>query len=171
MDENALFKLTNGLYVLGADDNGTPVGSLIDAVSQVAHTPDIIIVSCGNNSRTKEVIEKTGELSLSILGQNVNPFVIANFGFQSSRNVKKWDNVPADIKDGLPYLQDCIATLKAKVVSKQIFSSNTLFAAEVVDGACRKNEEALTYADYRNGFKDKVMQSFNEYKSKLNSQK
>ncbi len=171
MDANALFKLTNGLYVLGADDNGSPVGSLIDAVSQVAHSPDIIIVSCGNNSYTKEVVDKNGMLSLSVLGKSVNPFVIANFGFQSSRNVKKWNNVEYEIKDGLPYLKDCIATLKAKVISKQVFSSNTMFAAEVVDGECHNEEEALTYADYRNGFKDKVMQSFQEYKSKLNSQK
>lgn len=171
MDANALFKLTNGLYVLGADDNGSPVGSLIDAVSQVAHSPDIIIVSCGNNSYTKEVVDKNGMLSLSVLGKNVNPFVIANFGFQSSRNVKKWNNVEYEIKDGLPYLKDCIATLKAKVISKQVFSSNTMFAAEVVDGECHNEEEALTYADYRSGFKDKVMQSFQEYKSKLNSQK
>ena len=164
MDANALFRLTNGLYVLGANDNGTPVGSLIDAVSQVAHSPDIIIVSCGNNSYTKEVIEKTGELSLSVLGKSVNPFVIANFGFQSSRNVKKWDNVPHSMKDNLPYLADCTAVIKAKVLNQQVFSSNTLFVAEVLEAECKSKDEPLTYADYRNGFKDKVMQSFNDYK-------
>ena len=67
MDNNALFKLTNGLYVLGAVDNGNPVGSLIDAVTQVAHSPNIIIISCGNNSYTKQVVEQTGVFSLSIL--------------------------------------------------------------------------------------------------------
>ena len=172
MDENALFKLTHGLYVLGAcEPGGRYVGSIVDAVMQVANRPLVLALSCNNNSYTKECIEKTGEFSLSVIGKGVAPLVIANFGFQSSRNVKKWDNVEADIKDGLPYLKDCTAVLKAKVISKQVFSSNTMFAAEVVDGECRKGEEALTYADYRNGFKDKVMQSFQEYKSKLNSQK
>ena len=169
MDNNALFKLTNGLYVLGAVDNGNPVGSLIDAVTQVAHSPNIIIISCGNNSYTKQVVEQTGVFSLSILGKMVNPFVLANFGFQSSRDVKKWNNVPHDIKDGLPYLKDCTAVLKAQVLNKQVFSSNTMFTAEVLDAECCLEDEALTYADYRDGFKDKVLQSFQEYKS--NSQK
>ncbi len=164
MDEAALFCLTNGLYVLGADDNGTPAGSLIDAVSQVAHAPNIIIISCGNNSYTKEVVERTKLCSVSVLGRSCNPFVVANFGFQSSRNVKKWNNVPHSMKDNLPYLADCTAVIKAKVLNQQVFSSNTLFVAEVLEAECKSKDEPLTYADYRNGFKDKVMQSFNDYK-------
>ncbi len=32
MNADALYKLTHGVYVLGADDNGRPVGSVVDAV-------------------------------------------------------------------------------------------------------------------------------------------
>ena len=42
-EEEALFALSNGLYVLGAKENERYVGSLVDAVSQVAMGPDMII--------------------------------------------------------------------------------------------------------------------------------
>ena len=34
MNADALYKLTHGVYVLGADDHGRPVGSVVDAVMQ-----------------------------------------------------------------------------------------------------------------------------------------
>jgi len=36
--------------------------------------------------------------------ENVHPFVIANFGFQSAKGVDRWANVPHTVKNGLPVL-------------------------------------------------------------------
>ena len=108
MDETALFKLTHGLYVLGAvdeDNGGRLVGSIVDGVMQVANKPLIIALSCHNRSYTKSCIEKSGRFSLSVLCQSVDPFVVANFGFQTSEKVDKWANVPYFVEDGLPYLK------------------------------------------------------------------
>lgn len=70
MDENALFKLTHGLYVLGAADaGGRLVGSVVDAVMQVANRPFVLALSCTNNSYTKHCIEASNEFSLSVLGK------------------------------------------------------------------------------------------------------
>lgn len=90
MELDALYKLTHGLYILGAADNGRPVGSVVDAVMQVANKPVVIALSCNNQSYTKECIERTGVFGLSVLCKGVDPFVIANFGFQSSRSIDKW---------------------------------------------------------------------------------
>ena len=169
MEENALFKLTQGLYVLGGRDHADEkrfVGSTIDAVMQIAIKPFIVAVSCVNTSYTRECIDKTGEFSISALGKNVDPFVVANFGFQTSRVVNKWDNVEYYEDDGLPYLQHNIATLRGKVLSKSVFTSNTLFIAEIVD--CKNGEdfEPLTYTDYRSYFKNDVMEAMKEYRAK-----
>ena len=45
MELDALYKLTHGLYILGAADNGRPVGSVVDAVMQVANKPVVIALS------------------------------------------------------------------------------------------------------------------------------
>jgi flavin reductase (DIM6/NTAB) family NADH-FMN oxidoreductase RutF len=172
MDETALLKLTQGLYVLGARDkaslaNERLVGSTVDAVMQVANKPLIIALSCNNNSYTRECIIENGEFTLSVLSKSVDPFVVANFGFQTSRNVDKWDNVKHYLVDGMPYLDGNIATLKADVVQMIPFESNTLFIAEVADGNLGKEDEALTYNYYRDSFKDQVFEAMRKHKESL----
>ena len=164
MNLEALFELTNGLYVLGANENGRYVGSLVDAVTQVAHDPVVLVVSCGNHSYTKSCIEKSGLFSLSVLCKGVDPFVIGNFGFQSSRDVNKWDDVDFYVTDGLPYLADNIASIRCKVLNKVEFVSNTMFIAEVLDADSKKDADPLTYRDYRGYFKAEVLKSFEAYK-------
>ncbi len=157
MNIDALYNLTHGVYVLGADDGGRPVGSAVDAVMQVASKPVVLALSCHNGSYTKSCIEKSGRFGLSVLGRGVDPFVIANFGFRTSRTADKWAEVPHFVENGLPYLQNCIAVMTCRVLEKQVFESNTLFTAEVID--CRNvgKDEPLTYYDYRASFKNEVL--------------
>lgn len=157
MNADALYNLTHGIYILGAKDNQRLVGSVVDAVMQVANKPIVLALSCHNNSFTKETIEKSGEFSLSVIAKDINPFVIANFGFQSSRDVDKWEKVEYIIEDGLPYIKDCLAVAACKVIHTQVFESNTLFLAEVMNCANIKSGEPLTYLDYRNYFKNDVI--------------
>lgn len=157
MDIDALYKLTHGVYVLGANDDGRPVGSTVDAVMQAANKPVVIALSCHNGSYTKNCIEKSGCFSLSVLGQNVDPFVVANFGFQTSRTADKWKEVPHFIENSLPYLKNCIAVMSCRVIDRQIFESNTLFTAEVTDCRAMADDVPLTYSDYRASFKNEVL--------------
>lgn len=173
MDESALFCLTHGIYVLGAKDEAQNrfCGSIVDGVMQVANKPLIIALSCHNRSYTKECIEKNKEFSISVISKNVDPFVVANFGFQTSRTVDKWALVDYIEKDGLPYLKGNLAEIKAQVIETKVFDSNTLFLAEVKD--CQKCEigEPLTYGEYRAYFKDEVMKSFNNYRQQQEKEK
>lgn len=164
MQQDALFAISNGLYVLSANDEGRYVGSLIDAVSQVAINPDLLIVSCMNNSYTKEVILKTGECALSVLPADVNPFVVANFGFQSSKTVDKWSLVNSEEVGGNMYVAGSLAKIALKIVDKHVYKSHTLFIAEVKDALSCRNDEPLTYKMYRDGFKSKVMEAFDTYR-------
>jgi len=157
MDANALFKLTHGMYIVGAKNEDRFAGCVVDGIMQVASKPLILALSGQNTSFTKECIEKNREFSISVLGKNVNPFVVANFGFQSSRNVDKWAKVGYHVTDGLPYLDDCLAVIRCKVLDSVLFESNTLFTAEVIDCNNRNEGEPLTYSDYRTSFKNEVL--------------
>lgn len=164
MNLDALYSLTHGLYVLGARKGERLVGSVVDAVMQVANKPVVIALSCANTSYTKECIEESGEFSLSVLCKTTEPFVVANFGFQTSRKVDKWLNVKYYEKEGLPYLQDTLAVFRCKVLEKVPFDSNTLFVAEVTEAENGTlDDEPLTYLDYRSYFKKDVMDSFKSY--------
>ena len=86
MQENALYTITNGLYVLSVQDGEGYAGSLVDAVSQIAVSPYLIMVSCMNNSHTKSCIEKAGEFGISVLAKETDPFVVANFAAATSKS-------------------------------------------------------------------------------------
>jgi len=166
--DKALSKITHGMYVLGARDkvslaNGRLAGSMVDAVMQAATMPLMVAVSCNKTSYTRECIMENGKFSLSVLGKEVEPLIVANFGFQTSRKVDKWKNVAYYEADGLPYLKDNIATLACEVFQTIVLESHTVFLAKAVDGQEGIEGEPLTYKEYHDGFKNKVMQAFKTY--------
>ena len=166
---DALYKVSLGLYVLGANDVSRPVGSIVDAVMIAANKPCALALSCGNASYTKSCIEQNHKFSLSVLPKDIEPFVVANFGFQSSKNINKWDNVKYDLLNDLPVLQNALAQITAKVLTSYPLESNTVFIAEIEEAKNIRNAENLLYEDYRNYFKNDVIKSFQQYmKEKAN---
>ncbi len=161
IDQKAMFSLTHGLYVLGATEvSGRFVGSVVDAVMQGATSPNLLCLSCMNNSYTKTIIEETKELALSVIPKDVVPNVISNFGFQSSKNVDKWDNVAYEVIDNLPILKNCVAYLTCKVLKKDIYNSHSIFIIEVLNAVIKDGGDVLTYTDYQQYFKNKVIEGF-----------
>lgn len=160
MQQEALFAISNGLYVLSSCKEGNFSGSIVDAVSQISAEPPLIMVSCMNTSHTKECIGQTGEFALSVLSKDTAPSVIANFGYQSGKNVNKWEHADKVIIGGLPYIPNALAKIRAKVKNKLIYPNNTIFIAEVTDAFDVRAGEPLTYKNYRDGFKGECLKAF-----------
>ncbi len=164
MIQQALYTISNGVYILGARDKDGLAGSTVDAVSQIAVMPNLIIVSCSNASHTKTCIEREKEFSVSVLPKDVDPFIVANFGYQSSRDVNKWDKISYDKIDCLPYIPNALAKIRARVIDKSEYGCNTLFIAEAIDAYDVREGEALSYKYYREELKEKCRQEFEKHK-------
>ncbi len=146
-----LFKISQGIYIVGArEPEGRLVGSCIDSVMVVETNPAQILVSLGHISYTAEQILKTNRFSLSVLGQN-NPFdIIRRFGFNTSRNMDKWTDIPHKIINNLPLLTDSVAGLIARVDDvRQTATHHVLLCTvtETIDGTMNT---PITYGDYQN---------------------
>ena len=74
-------------------DGEKNVGAVIDAVMMIANQPCALAISCGNQGYTKQTIDKSLTFNLSVLAKDVSPDIIANFGFFSSSERKKWNFV------------------------------------------------------------------------------
>ena len=85
IDTKAFSKLTYGLYVVGVKSGDKFGGCVVDAVMQTTVQPQTLVICCNRGTRTRECIEETKEFTLSVLSETTDPFVIANFGFQSCR--------------------------------------------------------------------------------------
>jgi len=165
METKALHKISYGLYIVGTEIDGKYAGCVVDAFIQSTSTPPTVILCSIKANQTNEAIRQRGEFTVSILGEDVDPFVIANFGFQSGRNVDKWANVPHKIVDGLPVLEKAVAFLRCRVTEAKELSTHTAFFCDVTD-AWLGEGEPLIYGDYQKSMKTKAMEAFKAFKEK-----
>ena len=124
---------------------------------QVANSPTRVAIAVINTNYTCDLIKESGVFALSILDETCMFPTISHFGFQSGRDVNKFENLqaPTDV-NGIPYIgwQTC-AVISCKVVSKEDLGSHTLFIAEVEDAKLLSDKAPLTYADYQSKVKPK----------------
>jgi len=163
MDKTALYKISYGLYVIGVTSENGFGGCIADAFMQAASDPPTVLLCCMNGNYTNECIKKSGCFTVSVLSDEADPFVIANFGFQSGRDVEKWNNVPHSLMEGLPVLDKACAHYLCRVVKTEELSTHTLFFCEVED-AEKSRGTPLLYATYQSDMKEAVSDAFKEYK-------
>jgi len=159
MDTKALFQLSYGLYVIGTELDGKTAGCVANTVAQITSDPLQIAVGLNKNNYTNEMIQKSGKLTVSILSKSADMNLIANFGFQSSRDADKFaTSGQALVTDDqqVPYLAErTTGVLSAKVVQMLDCGTHTLFLCELVDAKVLSQEEPMTYAYYHSDVKPK----------------
>lgn len=157
MDKKALYKLSYGVFMLSTKDKEMVNGCITNTCMQVANSPTRIAIAVINTNYTCDLIKKSGVFALSLLDQTCSYELIKHFGFQSGREVNKFENLqmPVDV-NGIPYMgwQAC-AVISGKVISSQDLGSHTLFLAEVVDAKLLNDNAPLTYDDYQTKVKPK----------------
>ncbi|MDR2828296.1 MAG: flavin reductase [Acholeplasmatales bacterium] len=169
MDNTVLNKLTHGVYVVGVKKGGSFGGCVVDAVSQATMgDPSHLTLALSKVSCTNELIKKNKKLILSILPVDIDPFVIANFGFQSARDTSKWDNISYGVSNGMPYVSDSVGYIELKVAQTIEFESHTLFICAVVNTTMlNPSSESLVYAYYQRHLKESASNSFSNFKNGL----
>ncbi len=86
----AMFKLSYGLFILSAHENGKDNACIINTASQVTDSPKRITVAVNKNNLTCEMIERTKKFTVSVLSQDADFDLIKRFGFASGRDTDKF---------------------------------------------------------------------------------
>ena len=166
MDEKALYRISYGLYIVGAQAEKYFGGCVVDAIAQVSSgQPPIIIFGSMKNNLTNRLVKDKGIFTLSVLPENVHPFVIANFGFQSAKDIDKWSNVQHTIKDGLPTLDGAVAYFQCRVTEEKELATHTVFFCEVIDAWQGDNAaKSLIYGDYQRDMRSAAVEALKTWK-------
>lgn len=157
MDKEAIYNLTYGMFMLSTKDGNIVNGCITNTCMQVANSPTRIAISVLNSNYTCDLIKKSGVFSLSLLSEDCSFETIKHFGFQSGRDVNKFEGIQTPVDcNGIPYLGwNTCSVISGKVVEQQDLGSHTLFIAEVVDAILLNDKKPLTYADYQERVKPK----------------
>ena len=157
MNTFALTKLSYGMYILTTLDGDKPVGCTINTSTKITSTPTTIMISVNKSNYTNECIKKHGKFALSILSEKSDPTLIGGFGFRSSRDNNKFENVDYEMKEGLPVIKAANAYLICKVVDSLEVHTHTIFIGELLDAEILDNDaNSMTYAYYHNVIKGKT---------------
>lgn len=156
MDNNVMFKISYGLYVLTAKDGNKLNGCIINTLEQVTTTPNKVTIAINKGNFTHDMIMKTGEFNISILSEKATFDIFKHFGFQSGRDVDKFASYPKEISDnGLPYIvEGANAFLSGKVLTTADLGTHTLFIADVTDGRVLTDTPSATYDYYHKHIKE-----------------
>ncbi len=151
IDPNAMFKLSYGLFVLTAKDGDKDNGCIINTAAQLTSTPNRINIAVNKQNFTHDMIVKTGVFNVSILSEEAPFKLFQHFGFQSGRNVDKFENFShaERSENGLLRLNKYAnAFLSCKVVSATDYGTHTLFVADVTEAKTLSAAPSITYAYY-----------------------
>lgn len=172
MDNKAFFKFSYGLYVISAQADGKTSGCVANTLQQVTSSPARLSITLNKDNFTEQLIEKSGYFNGVVLSKNVDMDVIRRFGFQSGKDVQKYEDIESK-KDGhgIPYIQqDATAYFSCKVVDHLDLGTHVLFIGEVVEAEVMSEDEVMTYAYYhqvKNGATPKNAPSYQEEVEKV----
>ena len=86
MDNQAFFKLSYGLFVLTARQDGKDNGCIINTVTQVTESPKRLQIAVNKQNLTHDMVMATGEFNISVLAEDAVFWIFQHYGFQSGRD-------------------------------------------------------------------------------------
>lgn len=156
-DDTIMWKLSYGMYVLGAMDGDRPCGCIINTASQVTVVPVKLTISLSKDNYTHEVLLRSRKFSLSVMSVDTDPLNITYLGFRSGRDFNKFDDVEHDIFHGLPIIKSNPSSVMICEITDIIDAgTHSVFLAQVIDGKNISDSVPMTYAYYQNVVKGKT---------------
>ena len=158
VDNQAMFALSYGLFVLSAREGERDNACIINTAAQVTDTPKRISITVNKQNLTHDMILKTGVFNLSVLSQDAAFAQFQQYGFRSGRDTAdKFDGAEAvRTANGLRYEPaGTNAVLSGKVIQTLDCGTHTLFLAEVTEARVLSAVPSATYAYYFEHIKPK----------------
>ena len=158
MNEKAMHKLSYGLFVLTARDGDRDNGCIVNTAIQAASAPNQLSVCVNKANYTNEMIQKTGKFVVSIISQGAEFDLFKHFGFQSGRDVNKFDGFTdyARCENGLCYItKGTNAYISVTVTGTQDLGSHTMFVGTIDDMEILSDKRSATYEYYFENIKPK----------------
>jgi len=155
MNLNAFYSMSYGVYIVSTWDGERPTGCIANCAMQITAEPSTIAISINHDNFTNQCIEKTGKFAISILTEDSDPSLVGTFGFQSGRDVNKFDSVKYEIHEEMPVISQGCVYIVCEVIDKMETETHTVFLGKVLDAEILSKGEPMTYAYYHKVVKGK----------------
>lgn len=155
MDISVLYKLSYGLYVVGAFKDGRPVGCVVNTCFQITADVPRLAVSLNKNNYTLGAITENKRFSVSILAEDSAPAIIGRFGFTSSRDTDKYEGFGYEVVDYVPCVKGSFAGRLILEAEKTVDCGTHVIVIARLINTIEGSGTPMTYAYYHNVIKGK----------------
>lgn len=139
-------KISQGMYILTTKDGGC----VVDAVSQIsAGDNPLISVAVMKKNYTNELMKINDKFALSILSEKVDGELIKTFGFNSMRDMNKFEKVKVEDVEGVNIISDSIGYMVCEIVDRIDNDTHTLFIGKIIEADKFKDDKEMTYGYYQ----------------------
>ncbi len=156
-DLSALFNIGYGLYVVTCNDGKKDNGLIVNTVTQLTNTPNRVAVTINKENYSHHIIKQTGVMNVNCLSVDTPFAVFEKFGFQSGRNVDKFEGCePLRSDNGLIFLPRNINSfMSLKVESYVDLDTHGMFICSVTEARVISDRETMSYTYYLENVKPK----------------
>ena len=158
LSNDAITKIGYGLYVLIAREGEKDNGCICNVVAQLTSSPMQMMIAVNKKNLTHDMILRTGRFNVCCLTEHAPMKVFQHFGFQSGRDVNKFEECEVEMRssNGLLYLPKYTnAYLSGQVNYAKDLGTHTLFIADITEAVHLSDDPSLTYAYYQEHIKPK----------------
>ena len=158
MNKKTMYKLTYGLFVLTACEDGKDNGCIINTAGQVTSEPNRISIAVNKSNFTHDMILNTRKFTVSIISQAASFDLFKRFGFQSGRTADKFAGFDGYKRgaNGCPIVTEGTnAYISAWVEQTIDLGTHTLFIAQVTDMDVLSEVPSASYEYYQSQIKPK----------------
>lgn len=162
--DNALNRLSYGLFVLSSKLNEKNNACIINTAVQLMSNPETLSICVNKSNFTHDMILQSGVFTLSVVSQNANFDLFKHFGFSSGRDNDKFADFEDYLydKNGIPYITSGTnAYISVNVIKSVDMGTHTLFIGNVTESCVTDNALSATYEYYQNNIKPQPQQNKN----------
>ena len=135
MNNTAFYKLSYGLFLVTTKQGEKLNGSIVNTVIQLTSNPHQISITMNKSSYNHDLVMQTKKAVVTVLSTTAPFEIFKHFGFQSGRDVDKFENPPCsytETSDGIPYLNTGACAYFVCDIKETIdVGTHTTFIAEV----------------------------------------
>lgn len=152
--QKALGRMSYGIYVLTTRRDETINGMIASWVSQVSHTPPLIMAAVHPNRYSHGLLDGNGCFALHVLDRSQKEMLGR---FKGPEAAEKFDGLEWQVgQTGCPVLRDCLAWFECTVSERLAPGNHTLFIGEVIKAGCPAEGDPLTTLDYEGQYTGRV---------------
>lgn len=171
MDNKALEMISYGMYIVTTKDEDKRYGCVINTLTQVTATNVLVAITLNKENATNQALKTSKKCAVSILSEQTTSDLIAKFGYFSSRDTDKFQEVSIREVEGLPVVTGgACGYLIGEVVNVVSCDTHDIFILRVGKAEKLTEEKPMTYRYYHEVLKGKASSKAPTYQEeKVNS--